>query len=200
MVARRLAQQRVVVRRLVSIDDLGNVDVLFTDKTGTLAEGHVAFQRAIDVGGQPSAEVLGLGLGASEKSGNDLDQALWEAAAANSPTESWPVLDSLPFDHERQLESTLVDTPARRQIVMKGAPKTVVARCVHEADAARLLDELFTSGTRVVAVASRPAPELAKLVPAEEEDMTLAGFLCFADRRRHRRRNRSRVWVDSAST
>jgi Mg2+-importing ATPase len=179
--ARRLARQRVVVKRLVSIEDLGNVDVLFTDKTGTLTEGHVAFQRAIDVNGQSSTEVLELGLGASEKSGNDLDQALWEAAAASHQSESWQVVDSLPFDHERQLASTLVDTPAGREIVMKGAPETVVDRCAHGADPRQLLDGLFASGTRVVAVASRPAPGLAELTAADERDMTLAGFLCFAD-------------------
>ena len=179
--ARRLARQRVVVKRLVSIEDLGNVDVLFTDKTGTLTEGHVVFQRAIDVEGQPSAEVLALGLVASEKSGNDLDQALWETAAASQPTEAWPVVDSLPFDHERQLASMLVDMPVGRQIVMKGAPETVVDRCAEGAGAKPLLDELFASGTRVVAVASRPAAGLAELTAADEQGMTLAGFLCFAD-------------------
>jgi Mg2+-importing ATPase len=179
--ARRLARKRVVVKRLVSIEDLGNVEVLFTDKTGTLTEGHVAFERAVDVHGKPSQEPLSLGLVASERSGNDLDQALWRAAPAETAP-GWPVVDTLPFDHERQLASSLVDAPQGRLLVAKGAPEAALARCTSGTDGAKhTVDGLFSSGVRVVAVASRPADGLGKLTPDEEKDLTLAGFLCFAD-------------------
>ena len=88
--ARRLARQSVVVKRLVAIEDLGNVEVLFTDKTGTLTEGRIAFEQALDAAGRSQPDVLTLGLVANEATledgavvgGNDLDRALWQAPAA----------------------------------------------------------------------------------------------------------------------
>ena len=60
--ARNLARKKVVVKRLISIEDLGNIEILFTDKTGTLTEGRISFQQAIDPAGKPDDEVLRLGL------------------------------------------------------------------------------------------------------------------------------------------
>ena len=92
--SRRLADKKVLVKRLVCIEDLGDIDVLFTDKTGTLTDGHISFERAIAATGDVSADVLTLGLvcneadraGATGVGGNPLDVALWEAPdAADSP-------------------------------------------------------------------------------------------------------------------
>jgi hypothetical protein len=88
--ARRLTHAQVVVKRLVAIEDLGNIQVLCTDKTGTLTEGRIRFDAALDVGGAASGEVLRLGLLCNEAvisdgrvvAGNPLDRALWEAALA----------------------------------------------------------------------------------------------------------------------
>ena len=82
--ARRLARKSVIVKRLVSIEDLGNIDVVFTDKTGTLTEGRITFSAALDLAGQPSNETLLLGLlcnsavveGGVAVGGNPLDRAL----------------------------------------------------------------------------------------------------------------------------
>ena len=112
--ARRLARRRVIVKRLVCIEDLGNVQVLFTDKTGTLTEGRIAFTQALDCLGEPDDRVHDLGLACSDKAGNELDRALWAAVASSAEDGGgWPILDRLPFDHERQLASVLVDTPDR---------------------------------------------------------------------------------------
>src|SRR6266542_6584505 len=88
--ARRLAKKKVVVKRLVSIEDLGNIEVLFTDKTGTLTEGTITFSSALDAAGRPSDAVLRAGLLCNDATfsdgrvvgGNQLDQALWEAPGA----------------------------------------------------------------------------------------------------------------------
>ncbi|HWO70913.1 MAG TPA: HAD-IC family P-type ATPase, partial [Actinomycetota bacterium] len=88
--SRRLARRKVLVKRLVSIEDLGNVEVLLTDKTGTLTEGRISFHEAVDPVGRPSEEVLLLGLLCNEATpgpagavgGNQLDRALWEAPGA----------------------------------------------------------------------------------------------------------------------
>ena len=189
--ARRLVRQSVVVKRLVAIEDLGNVEVLFTDKTGTLTEGRIEFEQALDAAGQSQPEVLTLGLVANEATledgavvgGNELDRALWQAPeAAGAGTDGWRRIAEAPFDHERQLGSVLADGPAGRLVVAKGAPEAILERCAHvPAGAEVVLDDLFADGSRVVAVATRPAVDLTALTPAEERDLELRGFLCFAD-------------------
>ena len=85
--SRRLAQQGVLVKRLVCIEDLGDIEILLTDKTGTLTEGHISFVRAVDLSGTPDHEVFRLGLLCNEATvedghavgGNPLDVALWQA-------------------------------------------------------------------------------------------------------------------------
>jgi Mg2+-importing ATPase len=180
--ARRLARREVIVKRLVCIEDLGNVQVLFTDKTGTLTEGHISFTQSLDRQGKPDDHVLSLGLACSDKTGNELDRALWAApVATQNGSAGWPTLDSLPFDHERQLASVLVDAPQGRLLIAKGAPEGVLARCAKvPGEAQATLDELFASGTRVVAVASRPV-KLERLSHEDERDLSLDGFLCFTD-------------------
>jgi len=195
--SKALAKKRVLVKRLVAIEDLGNIEILFTDKTGTLTEGVVTFQSALDPAGLDNGRVLELGLVCNESTpspqgpvgGNALDQALWASGAATAPVVEavgrYTRLATLPFDHERQLVSVLVTAPdGTVEIVTKGAPEAVLARCAAPDDvAARTLDTLFTSGSRVVAVARRDAsgapPSLAS---SDEAALTLVGFLTFADR------------------
>ena len=179
--ARRLARRRVIVKRLVCIEDLGNVQVLFTDKTGTLTEGHIAFTQSLDCVAKPDERVHHLGLACSDKTGNELDRALWSAAEGSDVGDGKPSLDSRPFDHERQLASVLVDEPAGRLLIAKGAPEAVLARCTTVPPAAqKTLDGLFSSGTRVVAVASRPFTG-ERIGKDDERDLSLDGFLCFTD-------------------
>jgi Mg2+-importing ATPase len=179
--ARRLARRRVIVKRLVCIEDLGNVQVLFTDKTGTLTEGHIAFTQSLDCVAKPDERVHHLGLACSDKTGNELDRALWSAADGSDVGDGKPSLDSRPFDHERQLASVLVDEPAGRLLIAKGAPEAILARCTTVPPAAqKTLDGLFSSGTRVVAVASRPFTG-ERIGKDDERDLSLDGFLCFTD-------------------
>jgi Mg2+-importing ATPase len=180
--ARRLAKSQVIVKRLVCIEDLGNVEVLFTDKTGTLTEGHISFRQPLDARGEADAHVLALGLACSDKAGNELDRALWSAPGADeSDAGGWAVLDRLPFDHDRQLASTLVESPQGRLLIAKGAPEGVLTRCIDiPAEAQPVLEGLFAEGTRVVAVASR-AVAIDRLSYADERGLLLHGFLCFSD-------------------
>jgi len=189
--SRRLAQKKVLVKRLVCIEDLGDIDVLFTDKTGTLTEGHISFERALSPTGDDDRDVLTLGLVCNEAvptghhavGGNPLDAALWEAAgAAASPTGEFHRVALAPFDHDRRRVSVLVDRGAQRLVVTKGAPEAVLDRCVDVADEARrVLAAEFAAGNRVVAVATREVPDLAELTAADEHDLVLAGFLVFLD-------------------
>lgn len=189
--SRRLAEKKVLVKRLVCIEDLGDIDVLFTDKTGTLTDGHISFERATDVAGHDSADVFTLGLVCNEATptgdtavgGNALDVALWEAPGAPaSPIGDFRRIAIAPFDHERRCVSVLVDRDGQRLLVTKGAPETVLERCTDVSDEAHgVLDAEFSAGNRVVAIASRPAPELTTVTGDDEHDLTLAGFLVFLD-------------------
>ncbi|MDQ0665341.1 Mg2+-importing ATPase [Arthrobacter ulcerisalmonis] len=193
---RQLAKRRVLVKRLVCIEDLGDMDILVTDKTGTLTEGKISFTAALPATPDVSAGgLLTLGLLATEAnySGskvssagqNPLDAALWESpgAAAFEPAR-FERLDLISFDHQRRRTTVLVrELGAPAQLVTKGAPEDVLALCGPTPPAVQaLLDEQFDAGSRVVAVATRPAPGLATLAPADERDLSLAGFLVFLDR------------------
>ncbi len=189
--SRRLAHKKVLVKRLVCIEDLGDIDVLFTDKTGTLTDGRVAFQRAIDRDGGEGPEVFVLGLVCNEAvvsngtpvGGNPLDVALWEQAGPRSDLlDGYERLAVAPFDHDRRCVSVLVDHAGERIVITKGAPETVLARCVDADEAAqRVVDREFAAGNRVVAVATRSGAGLETISPADERDLHLAGYLVFSD-------------------
>ncbi|CAN7498934.1 magnesium-translocating P-type ATPase [Arthrobacter sp. LjRoot78] len=193
---RQLAKRKVLVKRLVCIEDLGDMDVLVTDKTGTLTEGRISFTAALPAreGVSPGA-LLTLGLLATEADYaeakvsmvglNPLDTALWASAdAAGFQPDRYERLDVIDFDHLRRRTSVLVsmDGGAAR-MVTKGSPEDVLALCVDiPAGVQAMLDEQFNAGSRVVAVASRPAGGMAAIEPSDEQDLVLEGLLVFLDR------------------
>jgi len=111
--SRRLARRRVLVKRLVCIEDLGDMDILVTDKTGTLTEGHITFTASLGPDGQPAPEPLRLGLLCTDGQhggvgANPLDAALWAAAPGGAPGAPVERMGLLPFDHTRQMTSVVV--------------------------------------------------------------------------------------------
>ena len=187
--SRRLANVKVLVKRLVCIEDLGDIDVLVTDKTGTLTEGRITLIDTVDANGGHDEGVLRTGLLATDVDpavggaiANPLDAALWESPASQAVvTRMAHRVATLPFDHIRRAMSTLVDDGGRRLIV-KGAPEQVLAECENLPCAAHsTLAALFSDGRRVVAVASKAAPGLRTITPEDECGLALDGFLVFAD-------------------
>ncbi len=192
--SRQMARRKVLVKRLVCIEDLGDVDTLFTDKTGTLTEGRISFMRAVPTDPTAPDGPLRWALACTETTvedghavgGNPLDLALWHSPAARAQRAALAGdarLSVLPFDHERRLVSVLLhDRDGARTIVTKGAPESVLDRCIEvPATATAALAAEFAAGNRVVAVATRPAPDLTRLTPADERDLRLAGLLVFLD-------------------
>lgn len=193
---RQLAKRKVLVKRLVCIEDLGDMDILVTDKTGTLTEGRISFTAALPAGpGISAGELLTLGLLATEADYaeskgspvglNPLDAALWASAgAAAFQPARYERLDVIDFDHLRRRTSVLVsEAGAAARIVTKGSPEDVLALCGDTpAHVQAMLDEEFDAGSRVVAVATRPAGGLTAIGPPDEKDLVLAGFLIFLDR------------------
>jgi Mg2+-importing ATPase len=187
----RLAARKVLVKRLVGIEDLGNVDVLFTDKTGTLTEGRVAYAHATRLSASDEdgllryalacSDVMPVSTGTAAVADNPLDAALYERAG-HLPGQLRRVAE-LPFDHDRQLASAVVVEGDVRLLVVKGSPEAVLARCatVPEGAEAAIRAE-YDDGGRVIAIATRAAGALEALTPADERDLGLTGLLVFTDR------------------
>jgi Mg2+-importing ATPase len=189
--SRQLSRRKVLVKRLICIEDLGDVDVLFTDKTGTLTQGRITFMRAVPASGDPAA-LLRLGLLCTEAAGegavgsNALDQALWRspAVAAELPAlAGCRRLSTLPFDHDRRMASVLVQGPDDRlTMITEGAPESVLDRCDDVPASARgTLNAEFAAGHRVVAVATRTMTEPRRLAVDDERSLSFTGLLVFAD-------------------
>ena len=194
--SRRMSKRKVLVKRLVCIEDLGDVDTLFTDKTGTLTEGRISYLRAVPTGATSESDLLRSALLCTETArldgrpaqlagANALDAALWDApgsAEQRGPLASYTREALLPFDHERRMVSARVRSESgERWLITKGAPETVLQRCVEVPAAARAsLDSEFEAGNRVVAVATK-ADAASGLRASDEAGLTLAGFVVFAD-------------------
>lgn len=191
--ARQLAKRSVLVKRLVAIEDLGDVQVLFTDKTGTLTKGQIEFRRAVDPAARDSEDLATLGLLCTDVvvadgrviSGNALDVALWEGATPQrrEAVARYHVIDSAPFDYHRQIMSVLADAPdGRRLLIAKGAPEAIASRTAGFDDAlTRLIDAQLEAGSRTIVLAYREAPGAATISEEQEHQLIPIGVLTFAD-------------------
>lgn len=198
--AQDMAARGVIVRRLNAIENLGSMDMLCTDKTGTLTLGVVKLNSAVDAQGAPSACVLRAAyLNAAFQSGlpNVLDDAIVSHAnevglAAAPDTKA----GEIPYDFVRKRLSVAVqDGAGHRRLITKGALENVLAVCtqVQQGDQLVALEEahrerirqLYTTwsshGYRVLGVATKPLDAQTRLTRADESDLRFAGFLLFFD-------------------
>ena len=170
--AQRMAAQRVIVKQLASIQNLGSMDILCTDKTGTLTEARIHLERHVDALGRDSKRVLELAyLNSFFETGlkNPLDDAILEHKDVNAT--GWRKIDEVPFDFERRRVSVLIDNGQKRVLVVKGAPEDILRLCVsyegsndadlhplddkERASTRALFDSLGKEGFRVLAIAWR---------------------------------------------
>ncbi len=194
--ALRMAKQRMIVKRLSAIQDLGSMDVLCTDKTGTLTEARIRLEKHVDPGGQPSERVLELAyLNSFFETG--LKSPLDEAILTHSHIDigAWKKIDEVPFDFERRRVSVLIDNGETRWLVVKGAPDDIVGLCTrYEGEGGKTLDAaalqaiagqqhaLEEEGFRVLGIAWRQVPmEHSHAVVGDESELVLAGFAAFLD-------------------
>jgi Mg2+-importing ATPase len=190
--AERMGQRGVLVRRLAAIENLGSMDVLCSDKTGTLTEGVVRLEAALDAHGRDAPRVLALAtLNATLAGGphNPLDEAI---AAAGAPLEPAPRrLAVIPFDFVRKRTSVVVADDAAARLVTKGAFHAVLELCDtvdgaplgdrERAELAARHDAWSARGLRVLALASRTLAPAARYEREDERAMTFEGFLTFLD-------------------
>jgi Mg2+-importing ATPase len=200
--ARAMARQGVIVRRLDAIENLGSIDILCTDKTGTLTRGVVELTAALDAGGEPCPRVQRLAfLNASLETGidNPLDKAI-EAAGARTGLDTSGVtkIDEIPYDFLRKRLTIIVaeaDAPAAHIIISKGAFDNVLSCCtsvrrkgraapLDDDERRRLVDFVRDKGAlgcRVLGLATRTVVPRERYGRDDEADMTLEGFLLFFD-------------------
>ena len=195
--AQRMAQGKVIVKRLAAIENLGTMDVLCSDKTGTLTRGTLTLQSAIDGLGKPSQDVLRSAcVNSALESGvrSPLDAAI---LAHNHPAISaYEKRAELPFDFERRRVSVLVSGPDGVQVLTKGAPENVLAGCtaidtpagpvpfsdVYRRTAQDTFDQLSRAGYHVLGIAQKSvAAEQQTVTPDDERDQVFCGFVGFED-------------------
>ena len=199
--AKRMAEHGVIVRRLSAIENFGSMDVLCTDKTGTLTEGVVRLDGALDARGQPAPAMLRLALlNAHYQTGlsNPLDDAIVAAAAeAAVDIADARKIDEIPYDFVRKCLSVVTaDAAGARTLITKGALDNVLGMCasvqgadgVQPLDAAarldieRLYSDWSDKGFRVLGVATRSVDEQpGPYARADETGLSFAGFLLFFD-------------------
>jgi len=198
-----LSRKKVIVKRLDAIQNFGAMDVLCTDKTGTLTQDKIALARHTDVSGRESQEVLGFAyLNSHYQTGlkNLLDRAVLahaEVPLALRLAENYSKIDEIPFDFQRRRMSVVVSERGHHhELICKGAVEEILAVCtqVRDGDACLALDaamleqvhrvtrKLNQEGLRVVAVAMKEMPpsQTAYSV-ADESALTLVGYIAFLD-------------------
>lgn len=191
----RMAAAQVVVKRLSAIHDLGQMDVLCTDKTGTLTEAKIALVDTPGIDGKTSARVRELArVNAAFETGlkSPLDAALLDGGEP----QGWTRLDERPFDFERRRVSVLAESAGRRIEIVKGAPESVLALCsaVELADgmvvpldatgramAEALVGARGREGLRLLAVAWKAADGRERIDTDDDADLVLAGWCVFID-------------------
>jgi Mg2+-importing ATPase len=194
--ARRMAAEHVIVRRLAAIEDLGGMQILCTDKTGTITEGVVAIHEAIDWAGTASAHVRLLAyLNAAFETGfpNPIDDAL--RASPPPGADAYTKVDEVPYDFTRKRLSVAVLDRDRTLLVTKGALANILDVCDRAVDVAGRLtpigdvraaldarfEALSRDGYRCLGVAYRELTSTGPLQRTDERDLVFAGIIDFAD-------------------
>ncbi|RTL97321.1 MAG: magnesium-translocating P-type ATPase [Hyphomicrobiales bacterium] len=197
--ARTMAAGGVIVRRLDAIENLGSMDLLCTDKTGTLTEGVIHLDGTVDAEGAASKDVLlWARLNATLQTGlkNPLDEAIAGAPPGEEDLSRFSKIDEIPYDFVRKRLSVAVQDSAREQILItKGAVQNIVEACgfvqgPHGSTALgaaerQAIDEKFrgwsAQGYRVLGLATRRFQNKAGFSRDDETGMEFAGFLLFLD-------------------
>lgn len=193
-----MATKGVIVRRLTSIENFGSMDTLCTDKTGTLTEGVVRLDGAVDWRGQPSDIVFGYAyLNAHFQTGlaSPLDEAIIAHGSQRPAAGSVQKVDEIPYDFVRRRLSIVVEVGTKHQLIIKGALDNVLAVCTAGQDGEGLvpldasylaqIQQRYTGwseqGFRVLGVATKMMSPQSAYTRADEVGLIFQGFLLFFD-------------------
>src|ERR1700730_8281681 len=196
-----MSRKKVIVKRLNSIQNFGGMDVLCTDKTGTLTEDRVVLMRHCDVAGRESEELLLDGYLISYcQTGlkNLLDRAILDSSDfhGKAVVERYKKLDEIPFDFTRRMMSVLVeDAEGKSLLLTKGAPEEVFLHCSqfeldgklsamdpgHTAGLKQEYDNLSNDGFRVLAVATKELAGKEICAKQDERELSRRGYVSFRE-------------------
>jgi Mg2+-importing ATPase len=201
--ARKMSKLKVIVKRLVSIEDFGNMDVLCTDKTGTLTEGKVSLKDYYSPSGEKDPRIIPYSLLCNtaligEKiTGNPMDVAIAEYAIKNGAQESvksYGKTGEIPFDYKRRMMSVVVKKDTEFILITKGAPESVISKCGYSETLGKIqpigdslesirtkFSDLSIQGYRVLAIAYRSVDPKKAYTVEDEANLTFLGLLIFAD-------------------
>ena len=160
--ARALAKEGVLPTRLSAVDEAASIDVLCSDKTGTLTANQLSVTSVKPMPGFDEAQLLGMATLASSEGGQDsVDAAIRFASSKNQPSDLPKLTKFVPFDPAKKMsEATATDAKGGAQRIIKGAFTAVVALSAPSPTAAGIADELEKKGFRVLAVAAGPSNSL----------------------------------------
>jgi Mg2+-importing ATPase len=194
-----MSKKQVIVKRLNAIQNLGAMDVICTDKTGTLTRDSIVLEKHCDIAGHEDEQVLRLGhINSYYQTGlkNILDKAILKHEKISS-TKQYKKIDEIPFDFSRKIMSVVVEMNDQNFLISKGAPEELFKRCskyemngqIKEIHADMLKDlkneynKLSADGFRVLAVAYKIITDRSKQVFSkdDETDLILRGYLAFLD-------------------
>jgi Mg2+-importing ATPase len=194
--ARRMTKKKVLVKQLAAIEDFGSIDILCSDKTGTLTEGEIVLDRHVDVQGKDDENVLRMiYLNSFFEAGikSPLDAAILKHE--HPSIAEYEKVDEIPFDFKRKRLSVVVRHGDEHLLITKGEAESVFAICQtvnidgspqpfdesQRARAAETFKKLSADGYRVLGVAVQKVEKQDAYTPAAEHDMTLVGFAAFLD-------------------
>jgi Mg2+-importing ATPase len=196
--SQQMAKKDVIVKHLSSIENFGSMDILCTDKTGTLTKDHIALVKYLDYKGQEDKQVLEFGhLTSHFHNGmqNPLDDAIDEFKDID--VSLYEKIDEIPYDFMRKRSSMVITIGKKRLLITKGAPEEVFKICTKLSEAGniipltnelKLLDKQFSrlsqDGFRVLAIAYKELPDRKNITDYKSEvetEMIFSGFLAFLD-------------------
>ncbi len=195
--ARAMAREKVIVKHLSAIQNFGSIDVLCSDKTGTITSGNMTLEQCVDPFGNAASRVMLLArLNSRFDTGirSPLDTAILKAPGTEEEA-GYQKRDEIPYDFERRRLSIVVEREGHRLLITKGSPEGILAlsaACESDGrttsmDAATLTrcqqtyQGLSQEGLRVLAVAYTDVEARTNYSAEEERNLTLAGFVTFAD-------------------
>jgi Mg2+-importing ATPase len=186
--ALKMEKDGVIVKKLAALHNFGSIDILCTDKTGTLTEDRITLIKCVDGFGKESDETLFWGyMGSTHRTGirGVLDHAI--QAYRKVDVAGWEKVDEVPFDPIRRTESVVVRKGDETVLVAKGAPEEILKnseklgaeekeKIMHEYEA------LSSDGFRVLAVGTKKVPvKSSSYSKADEKDLSFVGYLAFLD-------------------
>ena len=201
-----MSRKQTIIKDINAMQGFGSMDVLCMDKTGTLTNESILLEYYMDVLGNESDQVLDFAfLNSSYHSGvcNPIDNAILACQTMPGHEQHFADLliqyqkeDEIPFDYSRKFVSTLVtDKNGDCQLIVKGNISQIVTRCSHVEFRGEILpmekngmesvdsvvDEMLQDGMKVIAVARKKIEKQSQIIPADEEDLILMGYLAFFD-------------------